>query len=184
MTDYSIILFFEKLTENSLFFNNDFFKQLLITFISAFLGFFCALWANRKIEYYRRRKDKPLFIAALLNTLKEYQSRLQNINDLVLESAQYIPYDKLDTYFLDSISLKKYDYIDSHELCKDIEKIRSLISNINYKFSLIFNSNIVRNINSRSMNFSESEVENEIMKSLIDLNDFLNKTINQIKKIK
>lgn len=163
------------------FFNIAFFQQLITTFIAVGLGVITALWVDRIIKRFQTKKERPLFINALKISLEKNLEIINELNSEIQNENIKIPSLQLDSNFLDSIAIRKFDYIKSFDICRKIDEIKYRTLQSNYMLKLFLNDEMVRKLNSRSLAIAPniktkySENNNQIENLINEVLEYLNK---------
>ena len=102
---------------------------------------------------------------------------IEKINTELSQGDIKIPSIQLNSYYLESISLKKFDFIKDYDTCTKIDKMVTEIQQANFMIQLLRDNEFVKKLNSRSLDVTKDLRSN--FKSKIDN---IKNLINEIKK--
>ena len=170
---FPILIFIMNFLEH--FFNLEFFQQFFITFFAVTSGIWAALFIDKKIKERQIKEEKPKLIRAIMKSL-EYNAKLIPLIKTIPsfdEKATHIVI--FDNSLLNAISIKKYEILNSIEICQKIDTIKYYFDLLNFQIKSMNDYHIAASISKYSLK--------PYQKLLDSFNDNLKITLDNIDEL-
>jgi hypothetical protein len=109
---------------------------VLTEFLSACFGFLSALWVDRLISRKRAKSESSQLKTALLATIEKNIDLIQKLTEK-MKRSDFRPLYPLDLTILDATAVRKYELLNSVEVCVSIDNTRYDLIRLNDKLSLL-----------------------------------------------